>query len=72
MLKIKEALAAANINARRYFYPSLNRLPYVTASSCPVSENIASRVLCLPLYPQLDPDSIKVISDIIKLNLPGR
>lgn len=69
MLKIKTILATSNINTRRYFYPSLNRLPYITSDSCLVSENISSRVLCLPLYPQLESENVKMISDIISLNI---
>lgn len=42
-------LQEADIFPRRYFYPSLNELPFVTTQSCPVSEDIAKRVLCLPL-----------------------
>src|SRR4030095_3077900 len=47
-------LARKAINTRRYFYPSLNKLPYLTSSDqCPVSEDLAKRVLSLPFYPQL-------------------
>lgn len=45
-----EGLLAKGIHARRYFYPSLNTLPYVNGTSAPNSESIAARVLCLPLY----------------------
>lgn len=51
LLKVKSALESEGINPRRYFYPSLNTLPYLKQHiSCPVSESIASRILCLPLY----------------------
>lgn len=53
LLSIQELLNKENIFPRRYFYPSLNLLPYADKKSCPVSENIASRVLCLPLYHDL-------------------
>ena len=54
MLAVKESLARHHINTRRYFYPSLNTLPYITGGNpCPISENIARRVLCLPLYYEL-------------------
>lgn len=43
----------AGIYPRRYFYPSLNRLPYVAPVSCPVSEEVSRQVLCLPLYHDL-------------------
>ncbi len=42
------------VNCRRYFTPSLNTLPYVRASSLKVSEEMAERVLCLPLYAGMD------------------
>lgn len=52
--KVQSALNEGNIFPRRYFYPSLNRLPYVHGDPCPISEDIASRILCLPLYPSLE------------------
>lgn len=48
-----KAVDALNINAiypRRYFKPSLNELNYVTKNYAPLSEDISTRVLCLPLY----------------------
>lgn len=53
LLKTVEALNLQNIFPRRYFYPSLNTLTFVNGQSCPISESIASRVLCLPLYHDL-------------------
>ncbi len=56
----------SDIYPRRYFYPSLNRLPYLSmASSCPVSEDIASRILCLPLYYDLSSETVAEISNIL-------
>jgi dTDP-4-amino-4,6-dideoxygalactose transaminase len=60
-----EKLAAKNIFPRRYFYPSLNKLPYVENQSCPVSEDISLRIACLPLYPGLEAETVKLISQII-------
>ncbi len=65
LLKIKEALSKNNVNTRRYFYPSLNRLPYLNSDVCAVSEDIASRMLCLPMYQQLDHSDVINISKII-------
>jgi dTDP-4-amino-4,6-dideoxygalactose transaminase len=54
LLDTKSELEKEGIGTRRYFYPSLNTLPYLTTTQpCPVAEDIASRVLCLPLYPDL-------------------
>jgi dTDP-4-amino-4,6-dideoxygalactose transaminase len=53
-----------NVHPRRYFYPSLNTLPYVHPQ-CPVSESIANRILCLPLYPGLNHKSVKNIAEVV-------
>ncbi len=67
LLKALDALAAENIYARRYFYPSLNELPYLeTKINCPISSDIARRIACLPLYPTLSNDSAYQISKIIQ------
>jgi dTDP-4-amino-4,6-dideoxygalactose transaminase len=66
MLTVKESLLKNDVNTRRYFYPSLNKLPYLTnKNSCPVSEDISKRVLSLPLYPELENETIEKISAII-------
>lgn len=66
-LKVMESLKGNNIFARRYFYPSLNKLPYIKfLRSCPVSEDIALRILCLPLYGTLSKTDIRRISSIVK------
>jgi dTDP-4-amino-4,6-dideoxygalactose transaminase len=65
MLRVKAALEAQEIYPRRYFYPSLNRLPYRRGEACPVSEDIARRVLCLPLYDELAEDEVGRISRLI-------
>lgn len=65
LLKVKDFLAAHNINTRRYFYPSLNQLPYVTGEPCPVSEDISARVLCLPMYQELALEDIRTICRLI-------
>ncbi|MCE2962050.1 MAG: DegT/DnrJ/EryC1/StrS family aminotransferase [Chitinophagales bacterium] len=50
LLDAQEMFNAKSIFPRRYFYPSLNAIPYINGQAMPVSEDIASRVLCLPLY----------------------
>ena len=49
VLRSLAAFAQLNIHPRRYFYPSLNRLPYINGHDCPVSEAAAKTVLCLPM-----------------------
>ena len=65
LLKVQKALNDQNIFPRRYFYPSLNTLNYVKGSSMPVSESIASRVLCLPLSSDFNPSELEKIVAII-------
>lgn len=68
LLNVKENLAAQQVNVRRYFYPSLNQIPQTKALNipCPVSEDISSRVMCLPLYVGLKENQIEMISGVIK------
>lgn len=65
LLNCKNHLQSNDIFARRYFYPSLNRLPYCKNDTCPISENISKRILCLPLYPELNEENINRISKLI-------
>ncbi|MEO6177750.1 MAG: DegT/DnrJ/EryC1/StrS family aminotransferase [Flavobacterium circumlabens] len=68
LLKVQEALAKENIQPRRYFYPSLNTITYTNGAEMPVSESIASRVVCLPLYVGLPTiDLEKIVAIINKL-----
>lgn len=67
--KVFAALNAQDIFPRRYFYPSLNKLPYVKGQTCPVSEDISLRVACLPLYVGLKNETITEIAHIIKANI---
>jgi dTDP-4-amino-4,6-dideoxygalactose transaminase len=66
LFKAVEKLKESDIAGRRYFYPSLNTLPFAHGQACKVSEDISSRVLCLPLYYGLSPDDTdKVINCIL-------
>ena len=66
LLFLKSELEKNDIYPRRYFYPTLNQLPFVgIANSCPVSEDISKRVLCLPLYVGLTTEEIDKISMIV-------
>ncbi len=58
-------LNSQNIFPRRYFNPSLNTLSYVDYRPCPISEDIASRIACLPLYPDLGEEEISTICKLL-------
>ena len=61
MLRAKEHLAAHEVSTRRYFFPSLNQLPYHTGAACPISEDVSRRVLSLPFYQELaEPDVCRI------------
>lgn len=64
-LKVRDDLVANEIMSRRYFYPSLDTLDYVGTQYCPISRNIASRILCLPMYDSLSNQEIHKICDVI-------
>jgi dTDP-4-amino-4,6-dideoxygalactose transaminase len=66
LLGAKKALEMADIVPRRYFFPSLNRLPYRLGEPCPVSEDVAARVLCLPLSHEVTESVQCQIADILK------
>ena len=68
--KLKQVVTALNdknIFPRRYFYPALNTLPYLSSvkQHCPVAESIAVRVLCLPLYFDLSEEDQKNVAQTI-------
>ncbi|MFC6098044.1 DegT/DnrJ/EryC1/StrS family aminotransferase [Flavobacterium qiangtangense] len=50
---------------RRYFYPSLNTIDYTKGNVMPISESIASRIACLPLYVGLTPEEQDQIISIL-------
>ena len=69
LLRMQKALNEEQIFPRRYFYPSLNTINYIEKISMPVSESIAARILCLPLYKELiERDIFKICSIINKAN----
>lgn len=65
LLKVQEILNQKDIFPRRYFYPSLNTIEYLKGQSMPISEDIASRIMCLPLYVGLELDKIIEICSLI-------
>ena len=64
------ALNVENIFPRGNFYPSVNTftklVPYVPM---PKSEDIASRILCLPLHVRMTMQDLEAVSDIVLSNL---
>ncbi len=50
LVSTEKTLNSDGVFPRRYFYPSLTQLPYVTHRTCDIASDVASRILCLPLY----------------------
>ena len=69
LLKVEETLNKSEIFPRRYFYPTLNRLPYLEYQSMPIAESISERILCLPLYVGLTSDEVSLICELINNHL---
>lgn len=65
LLNVQKRLNEAEIFPRRYFYPSLNTINFVNGETMPISESIASRILCLPLYVGLTEVELKLIVNLI-------
>lgn len=65
LLNVQQALNAKNIFPRRYFYPSLNTIDYTNGGEMPISENIAAKVMCLPLYNDMDVANLETIVETI-------
>lgn len=65
--KILDKLSQQDIFPRRYFYPSLNTLSYLQGNpqSCPISEDISRRILCLPLYDTIPDEIVMQIIEVV-------
>ena len=70
LLKVMAALKEKNVVPRRYFYPSLNTLPFIKENFvCPISEDISKRILCLPLSTYLTTGELQLITDVVNKSL---
>lgn len=65
LLLVQKKLNSHKIFPRRYFYPSLNNVPFLPKETMPISDDIASRIMCLPLYVGLKETELKNICKII-------
>lgn len=59
------------MHGRRYFYPLISQFPTYRGlesampGKMPVAEKITEQVICLPLYPELEPEQQNAIVNII-------
>ncbi len=74
--QLYEKLKRHNIFGRRYFYPLITQLPIYKGlpSSNPdnlmIATKLAESVICLPLYPALELETVNYIISIIKSKRP--
>ena len=62
MHKCIEILKVYEIFTRRYFYPSLAKvLPYLIPTEMPITDMVANKVLCLPLYYDLSIEEVDLV-----------
>ncbi len=73
--ELYQKLRDNSIYARRYFYPLISDFPMyrglssAAPSNLPVANRAASEVICLPIYPNLDVETMNRILKIIKGDL---
>jgi len=69
--EVYEELKQNNIYGRRYFYPLISQFPIYKGidsalpGKMPVAERVAEQVICLPIYPDLDRESIVKITNLL-------
>ncbi|PFG53723.1 dTDP-4-amino-4,6-dideoxygalactose transaminase [Marinobacter sp. LV10R520-4] len=69
-VRVATALKENGVLARRYFYPSLESVDCLDAKvEQPVSKDIASRILCLPIFDQLAQSDQSMIITVIEAEL---
>ena len=70
--ELNDKLRQNGIVPRRYFYPLISEfpmyrgLPSANCNNLPFATELANKVLCLPIYPALENDSIARITSIIQ------
>ena len=67
LLEAMDSLASQKIVPRRYFYPSLEQIfsNSTSRNDCPRSKDIASRIMCLPLFASDDLEFIQRIFSVL-------
>lgn len=72
--ELNDKLKSSNINPRKYFYPLISEFPMYSGEpssnpeNLPIAGDIAERVLCLPIYPELPESVIDQIVDIMSVS----
>lgn len=68
--RVYDELAKNGICARRYFYPATNAMECYKGrfdpDKTPVASRISRQVLTLPMYPDLEPDTVDRICELVR------
>ncbi|WP_170800050.1 DegT/DnrJ/EryC1/StrS family aminotransferase [Stutzerimonas stutzeri] len=70
--EVYHMMRRCDIHVRRYFYPLISDfpmyrgLPSAAPANLPVARSIADKVLCLPIYPDLDDAAVVAICQVLK------
>jgi dTDP-4-amino-4,6-dideoxygalactose transaminase len=70
--ELNDKLRQQGVFPRRYFYPLISEfpmyrgLPSAAKTNLPIARKVADQVMCLPIYPALDNESITRIVSIIR------
>lgn len=65
LINAMKFLERKQIFTRRYFYPSLSKLHYLTPQALPITENTSKKILCLPLFFQMTKGEQDFICDTL-------
>ena len=68
--RLYEKLKHEGFHCRRYFYPLISELPMYahlpSAANLPVAELLSRQVICLPIYPGLEPEEVVRVCDVVR------
>jgi dTDP-4-amino-4,6-dideoxygalactose transaminase len=69
--ELAQALRAENIGCRRYFYPPMHRQRIyagkdMDAAGLEVTDRVADRVLCLPLFTHLEFEELDLVAEVVQ------
>lgn len=62
--EVKSRAMERGMELRRYFYPSLNTLGF--SETCPIAEDRAKRVLCLPMFHDMETREQDAVMDFLR------
>ena len=63
--RVVAALAAIDVEPRRYFHPCLTRVPWAPMADTPVAEHASRTVLCMPVFHDLALETVDHICDVV-------